>query len=130
MLDDPRALGRIARAHEEAKRRVEQLYEEPRGLGDSLYMRGGPGPVRAAAITAFMVGLALLLLNPPSLAGLRGLLFWLVGAVFFVLIAAWITALIGDDEMPEAEFRGSPTAARRSPRFRRPSGRQASSTCW
>ena len=78
-----------------------------------------------------MVGLALLLLNPPSLEGLRGLLYWLVGAVFFVLIAAWITvALIGDDEMPEAEFRRLTDRSERSPRFRRPSGRQASSTCW
>jgi predicted Zn-dependent protease with MMP-like domain len=69
-------------------------------------MKEAFGSVRAAALTAFFIGLALLLLNPPSLAGLRGLLFWLVGAVFFVLIAAWITvALIGDDEMPEAEFR-------------------------
>jgi predicted Zn-dependent protease with MMP-like domain len=68
-------------------------------------MREVLGPVRAAAITTFIVGLALLLLNPPSLDGLRGLLFWLVGAVFFVIIAAWITvALIGND-MPEAEFR-------------------------
>jgi predicted Zn-dependent protease with MMP-like domain len=65
----------------------------------------GP-PLRAAAITAFITGLALVLLNPPSLAGLRGLLTLLVVAVAFVLFAAWATvALIGDDEMPEQEFR-------------------------
>jgi predicted Zn-dependent protease with MMP-like domain len=65
----------------------------------------GP-PLRAAAITAFFTGLALLLLNPPSLEGLRGLLLWMVGAVAFVIVAAWATvALIGDDEMPEPEFR-------------------------
>ena len=65
----------------------------------------GP-PLRAAAITAFITGVALLLLNPPSLAGLRGLLALLVGAAAFVLIAAWATvAMIGDEEMPEPEFR-------------------------
>ena len=65
----------------------------------------GP-PLRAAAITAFITGVALLLLNPPSLAGLRGLLWLLVGAVAFVVIAAWATvAMIGDEEMPEPEFR-------------------------
>jgi predicted Zn-dependent protease with MMP-like domain len=64
------------------------------------------GPLRAAAITAFIVGLALLLLDPPSLDGLRDVLVLLVGAVVFVLAAAWVTvALIGDDEMPEPEFR-------------------------
>jgi predicted Zn-dependent protease with MMP-like domain len=62
--------------------------------------------LRAAAITAFIIGVALLLLNPPSLEGLRGLLMWLVGSIAFVWIAAWaIVAAIGKDEMPEAEFR-------------------------
>ena len=65
----------------------------------------GP-PLKAAAITAFIIGLALLLLNPPSLDGLLGLLAWLVGGVLFVIVAAWlVVALIGDDEMPEPEFR-------------------------
>ena len=64
------------------------------------------GPLRAAAITAFIGGLAFLLLDPPSLAGLRPMLTLLVGAVVFVLVAAWATvAAIGDDEMPEPEFR-------------------------
>jgi predicted Zn-dependent protease with MMP-like domain len=64
----------------------------------------GP-PLRAAAISAFIVGLVLLLLNPPSLAGLGDLLALLVGAVAIVLVAAWaIVALIGN-EMPEPEFR-------------------------
>jgi predicted Zn-dependent protease with MMP-like domain len=63
-------------------------------------------PLRAAAITAFAVGLALVLLNPPSLTGLRNLLLILAGAVVFVLVAAWVTvALIGEEEMPEPEFR-------------------------
>ena len=64
----------------------------------------GP-PLRAAAITAFCVGLALLLLNPPSLAGLRDLLALLVGAAAFVLVTAWATVALIGDEMPEPEFR-------------------------
>jgi predicted Zn-dependent protease with MMP-like domain len=64
----------------------------------------GP-PLRAAAITAFITGVLLLLLNPPSLAGLRGLLSLLVGAVAFVVIAAWATVALIGDEMPEPEFR-------------------------
>ena len=64
----------------------------------------GP-PLRAAAISAFIAGLALLLLNPPSLVGLDEMLALLVGAVAIVLVIAWaIVALIGD-EMPEPEFR-------------------------
>ena len=64
----------------------------------------GP-PLRAAALSAFITGLVLLLLNPPSLSGLGGLLTLLVGALAIVLITAWvIVALIGP-EMPEPEFR-------------------------
>jgi len=62
-------------------------------------------PLRAAAITAFITGLALLLLNPPSLVGLRSLLAWLLGAVAFVLVTAWATVALIGDEMPEPEFR-------------------------
>ena len=70
------------------------------------YMTEIFGPLRAAAITAFIIGVALLLLNPPSLDGLRDLLVLLLGAIVFVFAAAWVTvALIGDDEMPEPEFR-------------------------
>jgi predicted Zn-dependent protease with MMP-like domain len=65
----------------------------------------GP-PLRAAAATAFIAGLVFLFLDPPSFAGVPDLLMVLAGAVVFVLLAAWaIVALIGDDEMPEAEFR-------------------------
>jgi predicted Zn-dependent protease with MMP-like domain len=64
----------------------------------------GP-PLRAAAITAFIAGIALLLINPPSLSGLSGLLAILVGAGAIVLLTAWaVVALIGE-EMPEPEFR-------------------------
>ena len=64
----------------------------------------GP-PLRAAAFTAFITGLLLLLINPPSLSGLGDLVAILVGALAIVLITAWaIVALIGR-EMPEPEFR-------------------------
>jgi predicted Zn-dependent protease with MMP-like domain len=64
----------------------------------------GP-PLRAAAITAWIIGLALVLLNPPSLEGLRDLLTLLVGAVALVLLTAWATVALIGDEMPEPEFR-------------------------
>ena len=64
----------------------------------------GP-PLRAAAITAFVGGIALLLLNPPSFAGLGDLVVMLVGAIAFVLIAAWATVALIGNEMPEPEFR-------------------------
>ena len=64
----------------------------------------GP-PLRAAAISAFVIGLALLLLNPPSLAGLGDLLALLVGAVAIVLVTAWATVALIGNEMPEPEFR-------------------------
>jgi predicted Zn-dependent protease with MMP-like domain len=64
----------------------------------------GP-PLRAAALFAFITGLVLLLLNPPSLAGLGGLLALLVGAVAIVLVTAWATVAVIGREMPEPEFR-------------------------
>ena len=62
-------------------------------------------PLRAAALTAFIAGLALLLLNPPSFAGLGDLLTLAVGAVAIVLVAAWATVAAIGNEMPEPEFR-------------------------
>jgi predicted Zn-dependent protease with MMP-like domain len=64
----------------------------------------GP-PLRAAAISAFIAGLVLLLLNPPSLAGVGGLLALLAGAVAIVLATAWGTVALIGKEMPEPEFR-------------------------
>jgi predicted Zn-dependent protease with MMP-like domain len=64
----------------------------------------GP-PLRAAALVAFITGLVLLLLNPPSLAGLGGLLSLLAGAVAIALITAWATVVLIGEEMPEPEFR-------------------------
>jgi predicted Zn-dependent protease with MMP-like domain len=60
--------------------------------------------LRAAAISAFTVGVLLLLLNPPSLSGAGGFAAIVVGAVALILVGAWVTvALIGGDAMPEAE---------------------------
>jgi len=64
----------------------------------------GP-PLRAAAFTAFITGLVLLLLNPPSLAGLGDLVSLLAGALAIVLVTAWLTVRVIGDEMPEPEFR-------------------------
>src|SRR5213596_1584958 len=64
----------------------------------------GP-PLRAAALCAFIAGLVLLLLNPPSLSGLGGLLALLVGAAAIVLVTAWATVALIGKEMPEPEFR-------------------------
>ena len=62
-------------------------------------------PLKAAAVTAFVVGVVLLLLNPPSLSGAGGLVALLVGALALILLTAWATvALIGRDAMSEHEF--------------------------
>jgi predicted Zn-dependent protease with MMP-like domain len=62
-------------------------------------------PLRAAAITAFVAGLALLLLNPPSLGGLEDLLTIAGVAVAIILVTAWLTVAMIGKEMPEPEFR-------------------------
>ena len=64
----------------------------------------GP-PLRAAALTAFILGVVLLLVNPPSFAGLGGLVSLLAGAVAIVLVTAWVTVALIGREMPEPEFR-------------------------
>jgi predicted Zn-dependent protease with MMP-like domain len=64
----------------------------------------GP-PLRAAAFTAFLAGMLLLLLKPPELGGLENLLLILVGALAIVFVTAWVTSLLIGREMPEPEFR-------------------------
>jgi predicted Zn-dependent protease with MMP-like domain len=64
----------------------------------------GP-PLRAAALCAFILGLVLLLLNPPSLGGLGGLVALVAGAAAIVLVTAWLTVALIGREMPEPEFR-------------------------
>ena len=60
--------------------------------------------LRAAAISAFTVGVLLLLLNPPSLSGAGGLAAIVVASAALILFGAWVTVtLIGRDAMPEAE---------------------------
>lgn len=61
--------------------------------------------LRAAALAAFLVGTALLLINPPSLSGAEDLLTLLAGAVALVLVTAWMTVrLTGEDSLSDAEF--------------------------
>jgi predicted Zn-dependent protease with MMP-like domain len=64
----------------------------------------GP-PLRAAAISAFIAGLILMVLNPPSLGGLGELLALVAGAVAIVVVTAWATVALIGREMPEPEFR-------------------------
>src|SRR5207247_10920734 len=62
--------------------------------------------LRAAALTALLLALVLLILNPPSFAGVGGWLALLAGALAIVLVTGWLTvAVIGKEEMPEPEFR-------------------------
>jgi predicted Zn-dependent protease with MMP-like domain len=63
------------------------------------------GPVKAALAAAFLVGVLLLLLNPPSLSGAEGMAVVVGGAVVLLLATAWATvALTGRDGMSEPEF--------------------------
>jgi predicted Zn-dependent protease with MMP-like domain len=62
-------------------------------------------PLRAGALTAFIVGLLLLLFNPPSFAGAGGLLTIFAGALAVVLLTAWAVVALTGSEMPESEFR-------------------------
>jgi predicted Zn-dependent protease with MMP-like domain len=69
-------------------------------------MRDELRPVlKAALITAFVVGLLMVFLHPPSLSGASGLLVLIVAVVAFVLLTAWATvALAGRDSISEEEF--------------------------
>jgi len=63
----------------------------------------GP-PLRAAALTALIVGLVVLILNPPSLGGLDDLMVLVLGATAIALLVAWLTVVLIGREMPEHEF--------------------------
>lgn len=63
----------------------------------------GP-PLRAAALVAFLTGLVLLLVNPPSFGGLGDLLTLLAAAAAIVLVTAWLTVVVIGKETPEPEF--------------------------
>ena len=63
------------------------------------------GPVKAGAAALFVVGLLLLLLNPPSLSGAQGMAVFAAVALGLTLLTAWaFVALSGRDSMPEHEF--------------------------
>jgi predicted Zn-dependent protease with MMP-like domain len=61
----------------------------------------------AFAIAAFVTGIIVWFVNPPSLSGAGGLASLVIGAAAFIFFTAWLTTLLmGDqlDEMPEDEF--------------------------
>jgi predicted Zn-dependent protease with MMP-like domain len=63
------------------------------------------GPIKAAVVALFAVGLLLLFINPPSLSGAEGMALIIGAAVVLVLGVAWVSvALSGSDSMPEYEF--------------------------
>ncbi|MEK6230188.1 MAG: metallopeptidase family protein [Actinomycetota bacterium] len=61
-------------------------------------------PLRAAAATAFVVGVLLFLINPPSLSGAEELLTWVVGAIALILLSAWCTTVLMGDGPSEGEI--------------------------
>ena len=62
-------------------------------------------PLRLAAVGAFIIGLVLVVLNPPSLGGLEDLLTMVAVAAAIVLVTGWLTVMMIGKEMPEPEFR-------------------------
>ena len=63
------------------------------------------GPIKAAAVALFAVGLLLLFLNPPSLSGAQGMALLIGAALALTLLTAWaFVAMSGRDSMPEQEF--------------------------
>jgi predicted Zn-dependent protease with MMP-like domain len=84
------------------------------------------GPIKAALAAAFLVGLLLLFLNPPSLSGAEGMAVIIGGALLLVLLTAWGTvALTGRDGMSEREFE---RLVRRSEELGREPGLRAAAT--
>lgn len=61
----------------------------------------------AFGIAAFVTGVVVWFVNPPSLSGAESLLGFVLGAIAVVLVGAWITTVLQDeqlDAMPEEEF--------------------------
>ena len=84
------------------------------------------GPVAAALAAAFLVGLLLLFLNPPSLSGAGGMGVIVGSALLLLLVTAWGTvALTGRDGMSEPEFE---RLVRRSEELAREPGLRAGTT--
>ena len=66
---------------------------------------GGRSALRAAALTAAIVGLAIFFLNPPKLDGAEDMLKLGLGALALVLVTAWLTVVLtGRQDMSEEEF--------------------------
>jgi predicted Zn-dependent protease with MMP-like domain len=84
------------------------------------------GPIKAALAAAFLVGLVLLFLNPPSLSGAEGMAVLIGGTLALLLLTAWGTvALTGRDGMTEPEFE---RLVRRSEELGREPGLRAQAT--
>jgi predicted Zn-dependent protease with MMP-like domain len=63
------------------------------------------GPVKAGATALFVVGLLLLLLNPPELSGAEGLAVFGGAGLALALLTAWaFVAMSGRDSMPDDDF--------------------------
>src|SRR3954447_1765991 len=59
----------------------------------------------AFGIAAFVTGLVIWFVNPPSLSGAGGLASLVLGTTAFVLGVAWLTVvMMGNDVLPEEEF--------------------------
>ena len=63
------------------------------------------GPLKAAALTAFIAGCLWMLLDPPSESGISGTLTIVAGAALFIFAMAWVTVRMIGEEIPEEEFR-------------------------
>ena len=71
-----------------------------RGVLDTLR-----GPLKAAAAAFFVLGLAFVFLNPPSLSGAEGMAVFLAGGLALAGLTAWaFVTLTGKDAMPDDEF--------------------------
>jgi predicted Zn-dependent protease with MMP-like domain len=61
----------------------------------------------AIAIAAFVTGMVVWFVNPPSLSGAGDLVSLLIGTTAFIIATAWLTTRLMDkelDELPEEEF--------------------------
>jgi predicted Zn-dependent protease with MMP-like domain len=83
------------------------MFEETRRRPYPSVMTEQLGPVlKAAGVAAFVTGVVLMLINPPSLDGLPGLAIWIAAAVVLVLFTAWVTVTLiaSDGGISEPEF--------------------------
>lgn len=58
----------------------------------------------AFAIAAFVTGIVVWFLNPPSLDGAEGLLSLVLGAAAFIYFTAWLTTVLMGDGLSEEQF--------------------------